>query len=187
MRTFLFLVALVFIFGNCQSPTDTDAPKNYFNLKGFIETQVIELNKRKPLVKKEMTMGSSKDNQQTSEIDWAKELELFLQADINKQAYQLSYHLSQPDANTYLYTLKNGEKLPVKSLKIIVDASSKQPGLVEALLKEENKLYDSEKKLYLTCTMRPEGIWLIKSYEISGFQHLALTDKKAFSVKGTVN
>jgi hypothetical protein len=186
MRFLLVLSALAFILGSCQNPTDTNAPATYFDLKGFIAKQVVELNKRKPLVSKTMTMGTDKDSIATTTIDWAKELELFTQADLNKQAYQLSYDITQPTPFTYLYVLKSGEKLSVKSLKIVVDETSKQPNLVEALLKEENKLYDSEKQLSLTCTLRPEGIWLIKTYEISGFQHLTLSDKKPFSVKGAV-
>ncbi|RDB02347.1 hypothetical protein DVG78_29160 [Runella aurantiaca] len=161
--------------------------QNYFDLKGFIEKQISELNKRKPLVNKEMSLDDKQEHKQTNEIDWRQELELFTQADLNKQAYQLSYTISQPTTSTYVYTLKSGETLPVKSLKIVLDEVSKQPKLVEALLQEENRLYDSEKKLQLTCTMRPEGVWLVKTYEINGFQHLTITDKKTFSVKGTIN
>lgn len=186
MKNILFIIVSILIIGSCQNPTDTNASKNYFDLKGFIETQVTELNKRKPLVSKTMTMGTDKDSISTTAIDWAKELELFTQADLNKQAYQLSYEITQPTPDTYVYMLKSGEKLPVKSLKIVMDETSKQPKRVEALLKEENKLYDSEKQLSLTCTLRPEGVWLIKTYEISGFQHLTLADKKAFSVKGVI-
>lgn len=181
--TTLFVLALLTA---CTSDTETNLAKSYFDIKGFIANQVTELNKRKPLVSKEMVMGTDKDSISTTAIDWAKELELFTQADLNKQAYQLSYEITQPTPLTFQYVLKNGEKLPVKSLKIVLDAASKQPNLIEALLKEENKLYDSEKQLSLTCTLRPEGVWLIKTYEISGFQHLTLSDKKDFSVKGVI-
>lgn len=187
MRALLFLFASIVIFGSCQNPTDTTTAQSYFDVKGFIEKQITELNKRKPLVNKEMALGENSENKQTTEIDWRQELELFIQADLNKQAYQLSYTVSQPNSTTYLYVLKSGEKLPVKSLKIEVDEVSKQPKLIEALLEEENRLYNSEKKLQLTCTMRPEGVWLIKTYEISGFQHLSITDKKTFLVKGAIN
>lgn len=186
MRFISVLFALALILSGCQNPTDTNAPTSYFDLKGFIANQVTELNKRKPLVSKTMTMGNDKDSISTTAIDWTKELELFTQADLNKQAYQLSYDTTQPTPFTYVYVLKSGEKLPVKSLKIVVDETSKQPKLIEALLKEENKLYDSEKQLSLTCTMRPEGVWLLKTYEISGFQHLTMADKKPFSVKGII-
>lgn len=183
---FFFLFSCILLV-NCTNPADTNTVQSYFDLKGFIEKQITELNKRRPLVTKEMTLGTQNENTQTNDIDWQRELELFIQADLNKQAYQLSYTISQPNSTTYLYVLKGGEKLSVKSLKIVIDEVSKQPKLIEALLEEENRLYDSEKKLQLTCTMRPEGVWLIKTYEISGFQHLSITDKKTFLVKGTIN
>jgi hypothetical protein len=186
MKHFLFSIICLFLLGSCQTPADTAQTKVYFDLKGFIEQQIIELNKRKPLVTKEMAIGEGKDKTETTNIDWKKELELFIQADLNKQAFQLSYDISQPTPNAYLYSLKRGEKLPVKSLKIVIDETSKQPNLIEAVLQEENKLYDSEKRLLLTCTMRPEGVWLLKTYKINGFQQLTLADKKAFSVTGTI-
>lgn len=186
MKHFLLSIIFLFLLGSCQTPADTEQTKVYFDLKGFIEKQIIELNKRKPLVTKEMSIGSNQDKAETTTIDWSKELELFIQADLNKQAFQLSYDISQPTPNAYLYTLKKGEKLSVKSLKIVIDKTSKQPNLIEAVLQEKNKLYDSEKLLSLTCTMRPEGIWLIKTYKISGFQQLTLADKKGFSVTGTI-
>lgn len=186
MKHFLLSIICLFLLGSCQTPTDTTQTKVYFDLKGFIEKQIVELNKRQPLVTKEISIENNQDKIETTAIDWSKELELFIQADLNKQAFQLSYDISQPTPNAYLYSLKKGEKLAIKSLKIVIDETSKQPNLIEAELKEENKLYDSEKFLSLTCTMRPEGIWLIKTYKISGFQQLTLADKKAFSVIGTI-
>jgi hypothetical protein len=186
MKNILLSIISLFIIGSCQSPDDTAQAKIYFDLRSFIEQQIVELNKRKPLVNKEMSLGDNKDNKETTDIDWGKELELFIQADLNKQAYKLSYDITHPTPSTDLYMLKSGEKLPVKSLKIVIDETSKQPNLIEALIQDENKLYDSEKQLSLTCTMRPEGVWLIKTYEIGGFQHLTMTDKKAFYVKGII-
>lgn len=186
MRQLLFIILILIGTFGCTNPAETTSALSYFDLKGFIDQQIVELNKRKPLVSKQMTVGADKEVVNSTHIDWAKELELFLKADLNKQAYQLSYNVSQPTASTYVYTLKQGENLPVKLLKITLDGVSRKPSSVEATLKEENQLFESEKKLLLTCAMRPEGIWLIKTYEISGFQHLALTDKKTFSVKGEI-
>jgi hypothetical protein len=186
MKHLLFSLIFLIIFQSCQNPADTAGSASYFDLKGFISNQITELNKRKPLVSKEMVMSKNKDNKQTTDIDWAKELELFMQADLNKQAYQLSYDILHPTPATDLYLLKSGEKLPVKSLKVVIDETTKLPTLVEAQIKAENKLYDSEKFISLTCTRRPEGVWLIKTYEIHGFQQLALSEKKAFSVKATI-
>lgn len=186
MKQILSTLFLLGLLAACQSATDTTQVSTYFNLKGFIEQQIKELNKRKPLVKKQMSIDGSADSKETTDINWGKELELFLQADLNKQAYQLSYDISQPAPNTFLYTLKKGEKLPIKMLKVVVDEVSKQPNRIEVIQTEENKLYHSEKRLSLSCTMRPEGVWLLKTYDVSGFQHLSLSDKKNFQITGLV-
>lgn len=182
---FCIFVALVFLAA-CQPQTETNQVKSYFDLKGFIESQLRELEKRKPTVDKKMSLDGESESKQTNEINWAKELDLFIQADINKQAYQSSYEITQPMPKTNLYSLKKGENQPVQSLKVTFDDKTQMPSIIEVSLKEENKLYDSEKQLRLTCGMRPEGVWLIKTYEISGFQHLSLTDKKSFSIVGTI-
>jgi hypothetical protein len=186
MKHLFFCLVGLYLFISCQSATDTTQISTYFNLKGFIETQIKELNKRKPLVKKRMSIDGASDSKEITDINWAKELELFLQADLNKQAYQLSYDISQPAPNTFLYTLKKGEKLPIKTLKVVVDEVSKQPKRIEVVQTEENKLYQSEKRLSLDCAMRPEGVWLLKTYDVSGFQHLSLSDKKSFQITGVV-
>jgi hypothetical protein len=134
-----------------------------------------------------MVVGESTGQKQTTDIDWAKELALFSQADLNKQAYQLSYTITKSGKNTLIYSLKSSENLPVKSLKIVLNAETQQPEQMAILLHEENMLYDSEKKLSLTCTMRPEGVWLIKTYTVEGFQHLSMADKKIFSVKANIH
>jgi len=189
--TSLFYVSFVLLVGlqitGCQNSSDTQSPKNYFDVKGFIGTQIKELSKRKPLVIKQMVVGESTGQKQTTDIDWAKELALFSQADLNKQAYQLSYTITKSGKNTLIYSLKSSENLPVKSLKIVLNAETQQPEQMAILLHEENMLYDSEKKLSLTCTMRPEGVWLIKTYTVEGFQHLSMADKKIFSVKANIH
>ena len=186
MKSLFYFFITLTTLAACQPQTDSNQVKSYFDLKGFTETQIRELNKRKPTIEKKMVLDNESDSRQTNEINWSKELDLFVQADINKQASQLSYATTQATPRTNFYTLKKGENWPVQSLKVTFDDKTQMPSLIEVVLKEENKLYDSEKLLRLTCGMRPEGVWLIKTYEISGSQQLSLTDKKKFSIIGTL-
>jgi len=186
MKAFFCLFLALISLAACQPSAETNQTKSYFDLKGFIETQIRELEKRKPTVEKKMTLDGESDTKQTNDIRWDKELDLFIQADLNKQAYQLSYETTQPSPRTNLYTLKKSESKPVQSMKVTFDDKTQMPVSIDVVLREENKLYDSEKQLHLTCGMRPEGVWMIKSYVISGFQHLSLTDKKTFSISGTL-
>jgi AAA15 family ATPase/GTPase len=182
MKYFCILLLLSAI---ACSPEPTDQTKHYYDLKGFIDAQIKVLNQQKPTVNKQMTADGKTEQRQMIVSDWAKELELFRQLDLNKQAYILSYQTTRADSLTYLYTLKPTEKAPVRSLKIRLNKNS-QVADIEAIVKTENSLYDSEKKLTLNCDTDKKRSWTIKNYSVKGHQHLTMTDKKAFEVVGSV-
>ena len=115
MRKLLFISLLLIGCTESEKPNST---KIYFDLAGLVNQQVIELNKNQPLTHKNLAIEEKKEVLNTNKIDWQKELELFLQADLNKQSYQLSYN-KEETPQMAVYTLKEGENLPVKSLKII--------------------------------------------------------------------
>jgi len=117
MRKLLFISLLLI---GCTESETQNATKTYFDLAGLVNQQIAELNKNQPLTHKNLEIEDKKEVLNTNKIDWQKELELFLQADLNKQSYQLSYN-KEETPQMAVYTLKEGEKLPVKSLKIIFD------------------------------------------------------------------
>ncbi|TAG54031.1 MAG: hypothetical protein EAZ29_05000 [Runella slithyformis] len=185
MKQILISAVFLMLLGACQSNSEADQTKTYYDLKGFLEQQIKLLNAQKPQILKQTTMGNTSDRQTTSAIDWAKELELFMQTDLNKSAFKLSYTTTRPDSTSYEYRLKAGEKLPVKYL-IIKTNSVNQVEELAAEVWQENKLYNSEKRLLLTCGTAKNGTWQLQTYEVTGFQKLAMSDKKAFSVRSSV-
>jgi hypothetical protein len=185
MKQTLLSALLLTLFGGCQPNSEATQTKNYYDLKGFLETQIKLLNAQKPKVLKQTAVSATQDNQTVSNLDWAKELELFMQADLNKASYQLSYDTRILADSTYEYQLKATEKLPVKYLKIKLN-TAKQVARAEALILQENKLYNSEKHLLLTCGTSKNNVWQLKTYEVEGFQKLAFNDKKTFSVRAVI-
>jgi ribosomal protein S8 len=167
------------------STEPADQTKHYYDLKGFIDAQIKALNLQKPTVSKQMTADGKTEQKQMIVSDWAQELELFRQLDLNKQAYILSYETTRPDSLTYQYTLKATEKSVVRFLKIKLNTKG-QVADIEAIVKTENQLYGSEKKLTLSCDTDKKGNWTVKNYAVKGYQHLTMTDKKAFEVVGMV-
>jgi len=117
MRKLLFISLLLV---GCTESETQNSTKTYLDLAGLVNKQITELNKNQPPTHKILVIEEKKEVLNTNKIDWQKELELFLQADINKQSYQLSYN-KEETLQMALYTLKEGENLPVKSLKIIFD------------------------------------------------------------------
>jgi hypothetical protein len=178
---------IIFLLTGCDSPQERQSRvMSYYDLKGFIETQISALNQNKPEITKIMKVSGKEETRSSKDIDWKKELELFSQADINKPAYSKSYIVEKPDSATVIYTLKKGETLPVHYVKIILDKKSGNPVFVQALLRAENKLYQSEKNIRLSGLVQ-NGKWIMQSYSIRGYQKLATMDKKLFDVSARVN
>lgn len=167
------------------SPETAKKAANFYDLKSFVESQAKVLNQIKPLTTKVVEAEGATENKQTKDIDWVKELDLFAQADINKASYTGSYQVNKEIPNTLVYQLKEGENLTVKLLKIVLDPKTQQPIQVEATLQNQNYLFESEKKIDLTC-QQSANQWQIKNYQIQGYQRLIFGDKKTFSIKGSL-
>ncbi|WP_221390112.1 hypothetical protein [Dyadobacter sp. NIV53] len=187
--TFIMLFFLIFSCAlfSCDNPeNEQDQVKKYFDLKGFIESQINIMDQDKPVVFKTMGIGEEQNERSSKEINWKREFELFIQADINKPAYSQSYIITRPDSMTYEYQIKQGQDLPVKSLRIKLDAPGGMPIQIVAQLKSVNKLYQSEKNIEISCDVKNKNS-RIKSYQITGFQKLVTMEKKPFMIKAIIN
>jgi hypothetical protein len=174
-RGFIVGLAVLVLLASCTAPNKEPQTKRYFDLRGLVENQIKILNKTKPMLAKRVIADNQNNTKASRDIDWAKELETILQADINKPAYAQSYEIDST-ATDWQYTLKKGENLPVKSLHIAFQGRYKH---VKAQFITSNFLYYSE---------RYAEIWLkndvLVSYTFDGYQQLFFGGKKAFSIDG---
>lgn len=186
LRKSAALLGFVLWITACQTPAERqEAPNQYYDVKGFVQQQIVMLSRQKPMVNKLMVVSGEQEKRSTTEVDWQKELELFVQADINKPAYRNSYSINRPDSVTYEYRIQTEEDLPVRYLKVVLNEPGGNPALIEAQILSENKLYESEKNLLLRSDEQG-GDWRVKSYRIQGFQELAISSRKPFDVQATV-
>ncbi len=185
-RCIVLILSLLVLVTACQTSAETEQlPDVYFDVKGFVENQIVLLNKQKPTIEKTMVVGTDKETRRTNEVNWQRELELFIQADLNKPAFRQSYGIAQPDPLTFEYTIKTEEDLPVRYLKVVLDQPNGRPTLIEAKVVAKNKLYESEKNLLMRCAEQA-GAWRVSVYEIKGFQELVISDRKPFDVRVAV-
>ncbi|RYC69145.1 MULTISPECIES: hypothetical protein [Spirosoma] len=169
---------------SCNNPNQQNQPPVYYDVAGFVQKQIKGLTARKPLVRKTVQINQERSQQQTAELDWSRELELFSQADINKPALRSSYQIARPDSLTYQYTLKKSEeRLTVRSLTVRLDSTTRQPRQIEAVLQTSNPLYSSERHLLLENGLSGQQ-WQVKRYKLAGFQKLSYFDKNEFMVEG---
>ncbi len=181
------LLAILYLSACSDATTQRTEKPVYFDVAGYVKSQIEALSKQNPGVAKRTSMGEKVEQQTTRTINWSRELELFAQADINKPALRTSYTVVRPDSLTYQYVMKPSEKaLTVRSLTIKLDSVTRQPRRIDAVLTSENPLYTSEKQIFLESGPQAENKWGVTHYRVSGFQHLSMSDKNTFDVEGTV-
>ncbi|KAA6440529.1 hypothetical protein FEM33_08045 [Dyadobacter flavalbus] len=151
----------------------------------MIENQIVYLSERKPKVTKTIVLNGKKEVSSTASINWQKELELFMQADINKPAFKNSYSTVKRSESELEYVIRNGEDLNVRFLKIRMDTLQKQPYFIQALIKSENKIYNSEKYIELTFANK-NNEWHPVSYSVKGHQKLLMMDPKSFDISAKI-
>ncbi len=177
MKSLIILTAFVVLVTGCTQES-TNETKKYFDLNAFIQAKIEVLNKKKPAFEKTVWNENTPETKTVVIQDWGKELELFLQADLNKPAYLNSYEVTETDTLSK-YQLKNTESLPVKLL--MIHKVEGKPESIEATVQNKNYLYESNKQIRLHLT---EGE--IDNYFISGTQQLVFGDKKVFKVEAKV-
>jgi hypothetical protein len=178
MKKVIILLTFCALLSACNEEIKENQVKKYFDLKGLIEKQIKTLNSQKPVVQKSVFMSDSLENQSVKTIDWAKELELFMQADLNKPAFIQSYQVDS-SAMGVKYTLKETEKLPVKFLTI---SRAGEDGIsIEALINSNNYLYATERHLKLSIKNSE-----LTDYQIDGFQKIVFGNRKVFKINGII-
>ena len=177
MKSSIILIAIVLLVTACAEES-TNITKKYFDLSAVIQSQIKILNKKKPSFIKTVWNENTPETKTIIIQDWAKEFELFLQADLNKPAYLNSYDVVETD--TLLnYHLKNTESLPVKSLTIHKVNGKFES--IEATVQNKNYLYESNKQIRLHLAGGQ-----VDSYFINGTQQLVFGDKKVFKIEAKV-
>lgn len=178
---------LILFASSCTDSVQQNQPNVYYDVLGFVKRQITDLSAQKPLVHKLVGVNTKQDTENTKDVNWSRELELFTQADINKPALRSSYQITRPDSLTYQYTLKKSEeRLTVRSLNVRLDSLTHQPRRIEAVLQTRNPLYASERHLLLESGLDGKQQWRIQHYKLSGFQKLPYFDKNEFLVEGQV-
>lgn len=167
----LLLITLFFVACNSAAPKKQSLSLSYFDVKGFIASEVIRLKQSNPEIDKTVIVNQDKEHKKLKIADWQKELSAFADADINKSAWQGLFILHKSkEVDTYT---SNDEKVPVKSLRILYH-SGKLAG-IEVLISNANILYTSND----TLSYYPDSI-----YQVKKTQRIKLLKEKSYKITG---
>ena len=178
MKKLVYVLCLMLGISACQSKSAEMKVKKYYDLKGLVERQIESLKSEKPKVQKDILVNEVSENQTVDSLDWTKELEFFIQADLNKPAFVSSYRVDSSSMGVK-YFLKETENLPVKFLE--VNRMGEDGIEIKALVANNNYLYDTERNVRLSLKQGQ-----LIDYQIDGFQKVVFGKKKMFKVNGKV-
>jgi hypothetical protein len=189
-RLALHVVAAAFLAG-CGSDKAT-SDKTYLNIDSLVNVQVKNLVMAQARIAKTASLDEMKTRSEftTDSTGWATELDIFRQLDaINKPNHKDSYLVinGEKDANSNLmirsYQAKS--EIPVRSLKLYYYKDLKNLKKIEAVYKEQNTLYFTERSL----TMRFDDVRgknMLINYTIDGIQKMILSDSVRFTIQCSV-
>ncbi len=170
----ILLISLFFV--SCKQENQV-TNKKYFDLKGFSESIIKELEIKKPEVTKVWQIGNLKETKSTFDVDWKKELSLFVDADLNKRAFINSYTINETSKGVY-YKLKPTESLLVKSMAVenLEEMDSK---LIRIETSTSNYLFKTNSKILMKTKNGK-----LHEYSVYSIQKLFLSKPDTSSIVG---
>ncbi|AFM05462.1 hypothetical protein Fleli_3123 [Bernardetia litoralis DSM 6794] len=180
--SFLFFA---FIISSCTPPDVKETTNSqFFDLEGFLDNQIIQLDKKEITITKKTILQGQKDEQIFKKIDWKDEFAFFYASDINKRQLRDRYKIEKKPQEWIFKT--EDEKLIVKEMKIIFNQnitskSFKNVKEIVIVQKDKNNLYENDRTLIIKVK---NG--LLESYSIKGSEDVILNEKQGFLVEATV-
>lgn len=174
---FIHLLSILVLLTSCESNSQTVT--KYYNIKSFTEKLIEDLTRSKPEVNKKWKYNQETESQKTNNLDWQKELKLFLDSDINMSSFVTSYD-STVTSHKIVYKLKPSEKLPVKELSITFD-SLNTPKTIATVKESEN--YFFKNKTYSTMHLIDGNL---SQYSIGSVQKLLWFKSDSSLVEGEI-
>jgi hypothetical protein len=151
----------------------------YFSIAAVIDQQVATLSARRAQSRKIIQAGKTKpDTLAPQAIDWAQELQLFKEADINRPAWAGEYEVSEAAGKISYKAKKNTQ--PIRLL--IVGGALEKPDYIEAHLSHTNLLFHTERRLQLQFK---NGA--LATYRMEGYQKTFFSDTTRYSMFAIVN
>jgi hypothetical protein len=163
---------------------DGQRPQMYYDLATWVHTQDALLKKSSIKIHKTVVMNDKKEVKDFEKMNWLKELDFVIQANINKSALQGLYKIQDSTTSEHqiiTYLPQNGS-LHTQFLKIILDKTSKMPVRIEAKMQAQNYLYETEKNIILTCKVE-SGKSVLENYEIKGRQKMIFSKEERFEIQ----
>ncbi len=152
--TISLLIVLTSLAG-CNFKEKAAGPITYFDLKGFITSEIEQLEALDPKVSKKVIVNEEEEHQVLQNINWEKELSPFADADINKPVLVKMYDADTifTDRERTLYSqityVAKDDKLATKEMVISFIRNTGMPFKITIAIQRNNFLFRTKQNLEL--------------------------------------
>ncbi|HWD87688.1 MAG TPA: hypothetical protein VG367_06140 [Mucilaginibacter sp.] len=172
--------SLLLCFVSCKRDSNAavDTGK-FFDLKGYFASEAARLKKLNPNVDKTAIYNYQAENQKVHIDNWASELSMFSESDINKPAWKLSYDVQS--SNGFISYKAKDPELKTQDITIKKDGDQVKWILIINHTKStifSKKLYETTEKL----SYFPDSVYHIQKKQYTRFLGI-----KTYNVKGKFN
>jgi hypothetical protein len=183
LANYLVVLAVAMVLLNAMAcvgePQNLDNQKvvnKYFDLAGFVQAQKEAMSAASSSCTKIVSVNEKNENKVVNSDELEQELEVFIDADINKPAWSDKYKIDSLKVNGILQQLKYttiDPKLKTRVLEVVFDSEG-NVSEIHVLRDVKSVIADTYNEMYL---------WPGKGYEINTIQAVALSDTTRLQVK----
>ncbi len=168
----IIVCCLILFFTSCTLKEKENLSKKlYIDLNSYFKKEANRLSKINSFIDKTVIINGQKEEKKVKIIDWQKEFEPFISADINKVSWRGEFEIKK-DLLKETYTTAN-EKIPVKEIQLTY--KNNKIYSIEISINTTNSLYFSKDNLIYY----PDS-----TYQIKKVQKIKLMDQKVYQVIG---
>ncbi|TAF44530.1 MAG: hypothetical protein EAZ51_06115 [Sphingobacteriales bacterium] len=178
MKAYPFITAIIIfsLSGGCQKSASKSVKTEiyFFDLKTFFNTEASRLMLANKPIYKTVYVKNVPEKKLIKITNWASELSLFSQSDINKTAFKNSYRIKST-ANKIVYTAKVSD---VKTRSILIYLEQKKPVSITIINHQKNYIFETWETLYYATNTK---------YSIKKKQKLLFWDTDEYKIFGNFN
>jgi hypothetical protein len=173
----LFVFPILLLLSACQmrESAESGGPKPFFDLKGYMNAQVEDLNARQPTLEKRIQVDGQTETHQFDSLNYEEELRMFLRSDINRKAWFDKYEADS--------TLENGA---LQSVRYTTDAEDLKTQLLEVTYEQGavSRIYIENSTESVVADVRQELQYEVgKGYRLFTAQQTALSSEQEVIVE----
>ncbi|GGG93131.1 hypothetical protein GCM10007415_29950 [Parapedobacter pyrenivorans] len=147
-RMCLTCVILAWGASSCNGPNSASvvgSSTSYFSLVDYFDREATRLQQLAPSIVKTVAKNGEQESKEIRIIDWREEFALFIDADINKPAWQNSYHVDSSNVSAVIY-----KSIDPKLRTAQITVEKQEDGSVthiQIINKVSNMLYHTDEEL----------------------------------------